>query len=174
MCFWPTYGIMPPVQSVKRATRTAISLLAAVLLAAGFPFRAEAKSYSSGGGHSYSSHSSSFGGSHSFSSGSSHTFSSGGSHSFSLGSSHSSSGGSTHSSSSGGGSGPHSASAAAHGNASHSTSVSHDSGSGSGGRSRETDLVGPIDTQFSLGLMSTQAQSRLGRRLRRPRTSTLP
>ena len=135
MGFWPTYGIMHPVQSVRRATRTAICLLAAVLLAAGFPFRAEAKSYSSGGGHSYSSHSSSFGGSHSFSSGSSHTFSSGGSHSFSSGSSHSSSGGSTHSSSSVGGSGTHSASADAHGNTSHSTSVSHDSGSGSGGRS---------------------------------------
>jgi hypothetical protein len=82
-------------------------LLAVALLAGGLPFRAEAKSYSSGGGHSYSSHSSSFGGSHSFSSGGSHSFSSGGSHSFSSGSSHSSSGGSTHSASPSGGSGSH-------------------------------------------------------------------
>jgi hypothetical protein len=75
-------------------------LLAAALMAFWFPSLAEAKSYSSGGGHSYSSssfHSSSSGGSHSFSSGS-HS-SSGGSHTFSSG------GGSTHSSGYGGGGG---------------------------------------------------------------------
>jgi hypothetical protein len=71
--------------------RTMICFLAATLLAGGVPFRGEAKSYSSGGGHSYSSHSSSSGGGHSFSSGSSHSFSSGSSHSSSGGSSHSSS-----------------------------------------------------------------------------------
>ncbi|MGO8930961.1 MAG: hypothetical protein ACLQU3_29240 [Limisphaerales bacterium] len=76
--------------------RTVICVLAAALLASGLPFSSEAKSYSSGGGHSYSSHRSSFGGSNSFSSGSGHSFSSG--------SSHSSSGGSTHSSSFGSGS----------------------------------------------------------------------
>ena len=107
MGFWPGNGILLPVQVVKRPMQTVICLLAAALLAGGLPFRSEAKSYSSGGGHSYSSHSSSSGGSHSFSSGSSHSFSSGGSHSFSSGSSHSSSGGSTHSSSSGSGSGSH-------------------------------------------------------------------
>ena len=135
MGFWPGYGMMLPVQVVRRPIRTVICLLAAALLAGGLPFRGEAKSYSSGGGHSYSSHSSSFGGSHSFSSGSSHSFSSGGSHSFSSGSSHSSSGGSTHSSSSGGSGGTHSASTAGPGNTSHSTSASHGSGSGNGGRS---------------------------------------
>jgi hypothetical protein len=61
--------------------RTVICVLTAALLAGGFPFRSEAKSYGSGGGHSYSSHSSSSGSSHSFSSGGSHSFSSGGSHS---------------------------------------------------------------------------------------------
>ena len=85
MGFWPGSGIMPPVQVVKRPMRTVICLLAAALLAGGFPFRGEAKSYSGGGGHSYSSHSSSSGGSHSFSSGGSHSFSSGGSHSSSSG-----------------------------------------------------------------------------------------
>jgi hypothetical protein len=114
-----------PVQDVKRAMRTVICLVTAALLAGGFPFRAEAKSYSSGGGHSYSSHSSSSGGSHSFSSGSSHSFSSGGSHSSSSGSSHSSSGGSTHSASPSSGSGSHGS-----GSGSSSPSKSFSSGSG--------------------------------------------
>ena len=112
-------------------------MLAAALLAGGFPFGSEAKSYSSGGGHSYSSHSSSSGGSHSFSSGgshgsssgSSHSFSSGSGHSFGSGSSHSSSGGSAHSS--GAGSGSHSASSGGSGGQSHGTSVSPGSSSGS-------------------------------------------
>ena len=119
--------------------RTVICLLAAALLAGGFPFRSEAKSYSSGGGHSYSSHSSSSGGSHSFSSGSSHSsgsgsshsFSSGGSHSFSSGSSHGSSAGATHSSSSGSSGGSHSASSGGSAGTSHGTSVSQGSSSGS-------------------------------------------
>ena len=137
MGFWPGYGMMLPVQPVRRPIRTAICLLAVALLAGGLPFRTEAKSYSSGGGHSYSSRSSSFGGSRSFSSGSSHSYSSGGSHSFSSGSSHSysSSGGSTHSSSFGGSSGTHSASTAGHANTSHSTSASPGFGSDSGGPS---------------------------------------
>ena len=104
-------------------------MLAAALLAGGFPFGSEAKSYSSGGGHSYSSHSSSSGGSHSFSSGGSHSSSSGSSHSFSSGSSHSSSGGSAHSS--GAGSGSHSASSGGSAGQSHGTSVSPGSSSGS-------------------------------------------
>ena len=91
--------MMMPVQVVKRPIRTMVCLLTAALLAGGWPFRAEAKSYSSGGGHSYSSHSSSSGGSHSFSSGGGHSFSSGGSHS--------SSGGSTRSASSGSGGASH-------------------------------------------------------------------
>jgi hypothetical protein len=96
-------GILHLVQAMKSPMRTLICVLAAALLAGGVPFRGEAKSYSSGGGHSYSSHSSSFGGGHSFSSGSSHSFSSGGSHSSSSGAGRSSSGGFTHSSSSSGG-----------------------------------------------------------------------
>ena len=77
---------------MRRPLRRLNCLLAAGLLAAGLPFTSEAKSYSSGGGHSYSSHSSSFGGSHS-SSGSSHSFSSGGGHTFGSGGSHGSSAG---------------------------------------------------------------------------------
>lgn len=80
-----------------------ICLLAVAALAGACPSRSEAKSYSSGGGHSYSSsssHSSSSGGSHGYSSGSSHSGSSG-THGAS-----SSGGGSTHTSSSGGSSGP--------------------------------------------------------------------
>src|ERR1017187_3733021 len=99
MGFLPGSGILLPVQVMRRPMRTVICVLAAVLLAGGFPFRSEAKSYSSGGGHSYSSHSSSFGGSPSFSSGGSHTSSSGSSHSFSSGSGHSFSSGSSHNSS---------------------------------------------------------------------------
>jgi hypothetical protein len=110
--------MMLPVQVVKRPIRTMVCLLTAALLASGLPFRCEAKSYSSGGGHSYSSHSSSSGGGHSFSSGSSHSFSSAGSHSSSSGGSHSSSVGSTHSASSGSG------------------GATHGSGSGSGGHSQ--------------------------------------
>ena len=72
---------------MKPAIQKVICWLAVALLAGGFPFRGEAKSYSSGGGHS-------------FSSGGSHSFSSGGSHSSSSGGGRSSSGGSTHSSSS--------------------------------------------------------------------------
>ena len=58
---------------MKPRLRIVNGLLAAALMAFWFPSRTEAKSYSSGGGHSYSSsssHSSSSGGSHSFSSGS--------------------------------------------------------------------------------------------------------
>jgi hypothetical protein len=102
--------------------RTVICVLAAALLAGGFPFRSEAKSYSSGGGHSYSSHSSSSGGSHSFSSGSSHSSSSGGSHNFSSGGGHSFDSGSSHGTGWAGGAGT-----------SHGTSVSHESGSESSG-----------------------------------------
>ena len=110
-----------------------ICWLTAALLAGGFPFRSEAKSYSSGGGHSYSSssHSSSSGGSHSFSSGSSHSFSSGGGHSSSSGSPHSSSGGSTRSSSSGGSSGGSSRSSSV---GSSSSGGHSSSGSGSGSK----------------------------------------
>jgi hypothetical protein len=99
--------MLMPVQVVKRPIRTTICLLTAALLAGGLPFCCDAKSYSSGGGHSYSSHSSSSGGSHSFSSGSSHSFSSAGSHSSSSGGSHNSGGGATHSASSSGGNGNH-------------------------------------------------------------------
>jgi hypothetical protein len=97
-------GTIAPDQVVKPPMLRLICLLATALLASGLPFRGEAKSYSSGGGHSYSSHSSSFGGGHSFSSGGSHSFSSGGSQSSASGSSHSSSGGSSRSSSSSSGS----------------------------------------------------------------------
>ena len=104
---------------MKRTIRM-ISLLIALALSMWCPLRAEAKSYSSGGGHSYSSsssHSSSSGGGHSFSSGG-HS-SSGGSHTFSSG------GGSTHSSSfGGGGSTTHSS------NSGNSGSKSFSSGSG--------------------------------------------
>ena len=121
--------------------RTVICVLAAALLAGGFPFRSEAKSYSSGGGHSYSSHSSSSGGSHSFSSGGSHSSSSGSSHSFSSGSGHSFSSGSshgsspepTHSSSFGNSGGSHSGSSTSSGAESHRTSVSPGFGSESSG-----------------------------------------
>ena len=99
MGFRPGSGIMLPVEVVKRPMRTVICVLAAALLAGGIPFRGEAKSYSSGGGHSYSSHSSTFGGSHSSGFGASHSSSSGSGHSFSSGGSHSSSGESTRSSS---------------------------------------------------------------------------
>jgi hypothetical protein len=110
-----------------------VCLLTAALLASGLPFRCEAKSYSSGGGHSYSSHSSSSGGGHSFSSGSGHSFSSGGSHSSSSvgshssssGSSHGSSGASTRTGSSGSGSGSRGS-----GSASSSPSKNFSSGSG--------------------------------------------
>ena len=64
-----------------RASMLAKCLLLAAMLTGGLPSRSEAKSYSSGGGHSYSSssHSSSSAGSHSFSSSSfSHSSSSGG------------------------------------------------------------------------------------------------
>ena len=71
---------------MKPAIQKVICWLAVALLAGGFPFRGEAKSYSSGGGHSFSS-----GGSHSFSSGGSHSSSSGGGRSSSRGSTHSSS-----------------------------------------------------------------------------------
>ena len=119
--------------------RKVICVLAATLLASGLPFRSEAKSYGSGGGHSYSSHSFSSGGGHSFSSGgshssssgSSHSFSSGSGHSFSSGSSHSPIGGSTHGSSAG--SGTHSASSGGSAGTSHGTGVSQRSGSGSSG-----------------------------------------
>jgi len=106
-------------------------MLAAAGLAGGLPFGAEAKSYSSGGGHSYSSHSSSFGGSHSFSSGGSHNFSSGGGHTFSSGGSHTSSGGSTHGS--GFGSGSRSESAGWGASRSHETGGSEGSSSAGGG-----------------------------------------
>src|ERR1039458_5168858 len=89
MGFLPGGGILLSVQVMKRPMRTAICVLAGALLIIALPFRGEAKSYSSGGGHSYSSHSSSSGGSHSFSSGGSHSSSSGGSHSFSSGGGHS-------------------------------------------------------------------------------------
>jgi len=113
--------------------RTVICLLTAALLAGGFPFRSEAKSYSSGGGHSYSSHSSSSGGSHRSSSGGSRSSSSGGSRSASSGSGRSSSTGSTRSSSSGSSSGSHSASSTGNASKSHGTSVSQGSSSGTGG-----------------------------------------
>ena len=122
--------------------RTVICLLAAALLAGGFPFRSEAKSYSSGGGHSYSSHSSSSGGSHSFSSGGSHSSSSGSSHSFSSGGGHNfSSGGSshssgatpTHSSSFGNSGGSHSGSSTGSGGESHRTGMGQASGSENSG-----------------------------------------
>jgi len=111
MGFLPIGGILLQVRVMRSLMQTAFCVLVAILLACGLPFRSEAKSYGSGGGHSYSSHSFSSGGGHSFSSGgshssssgSSHSFSSGISHSFSSGGSHSSSGGSTHSSSGGGG-----------------------------------------------------------------------
>ena len=99
MGFLPGSGMLLPIEVMKPPRQTVICWLAVALLAAGYPFRGEAKSYSSGGGHSYSSHSSGSGGSHSFSSAGSHSFSSGGSHSSSSGG-HSSSGGFTHSSSS--------------------------------------------------------------------------
>jgi len=121
------------VQVVKSLIRRVICLLAAGLLACGIPFRSEAKSYSSGGGHSYSSHSSSSGGSHSFSSGSSHAFNSGGNHSFSPGSTHSSSGGATHSSGFGSGSGTHSASSSGQSNPNHASSSNSATGFGSAG-----------------------------------------
>ena len=124
--------------------QTAFCVLVAILLACGLPFRSEAKSYGSGGGHSYSSHSFSSGGGHSFSSGGGHSFSSGGSHSsssgsshnfssgsghsFSSGSSHGSSGGSSQSSSFGGGS--HSASSGGGAGQSHGGGVSQGSSSG--------------------------------------------
>ena len=98
MGFSPGGGILLLVPIMKRFLQRMSCVLTAGLLAVGLPFSSEAKSYSSGGGHSYSSHSSSFGGSHSFSSGS-HSFSSGGS------SSHSSGSSSSHSSGFGGGSG---------------------------------------------------------------------
>jgi hypothetical protein len=98
MGFFVRHGILLLVPNMKRFLQRMSCLLTAALLAIGIPFSSEAKSYSSGGGHSYSSHSSSFGGSHSFSSGS-HSFSSGGS------SFHSSGTGSSHSSGFGGGSG---------------------------------------------------------------------
>jgi hypothetical protein len=113
--------------------RTVICVLAGALLAVAFPFRSEAKSYSSGGGHSYSSHSSSSGGSHSFSSGGSHSSDSGSSHSFSSGSGHSFSSGSSHSSSSGNSSGSHNASSGGSAGASHRTSASQESSSGNSG-----------------------------------------
>jgi hypothetical protein len=128
MGFQPEGGILLLVQVMKSPMRTVICLLTAVLLAGGFPFRSEAKGYSSGGGHSYSSHSSSSGGSHSAGSGSSHNFSSGSGHSFSSGSSHVSSSGNS--------SGSHSASSAGSAGTSHGTSVSHGSSSesSSGGK----------------------------------------
>ena len=125
MGFWLVSGMLLTVQVVKRPMRTIICLVIAALLAGGLPFRAEAKSYSSGGGHSYSSHSSSSGSSHSFSSGSSHSFSSGGSHSSGSGSSHSSSGGAAHSASSSSGNASH-----ASGSGSTSSSKSFSSSSG--------------------------------------------
>jgi hypothetical protein len=106
--------------------RTVICVLTAALLAGGVPFRSEAKSYSSGGGHSYSSHSSSSGSSHSFSSGGGHSFSSGSSHSSSSGGSHNFSSGSGHSFSSGG---SHSAGSPGSGGSNHGTSVSEGSSS---------------------------------------------
>jgi hypothetical protein len=109
---------------MKRFLRTLTCLLTAMLLAAGLPFNAAGKSYSSGGGHSYSSHSSSSGGSHSSSSHSS----SSGSHSFSSGSSHSS-GSSSGSSSSHGSSGTSTHSSG--GGSSRSSTSTHSSGGGS-------------------------------------------
>lgn len=95
--------------TMKRAMRTTICLLAAALLADSLVLRAEAKSYSSGGGRSYSSPGSSSHSSRSSSSGSSHTSSSGGARSSGGSSTHSSGGSSKSSVSSGGG---HSASGA--------------------------------------------------------------
>ena len=100
-------------------------MLAAAMLVGWLPAQIQAKSYSSGGGHSYSSHSSSSS-SHSSSSGGSHSFSSG-SHSFSSGSS----GSSTHSS--GGGSSTHTYSSG--GSSSHSPSSGSTSTRSSGGSS---------------------------------------
>src|ERR1022692_4185329 len=133
MGFLPGGGILAPVQVMRRPMRTAICVLAGALLIIALPFRGEAKSYSSGGGHSYSSHSSSSGGSHSFSSGGSHSSSSGGSHSFSSGGGHSFSSGSSHSSSSGNSSGTHNASSGGSAGASHRTSASQESSSGNSG-----------------------------------------
>src|ERR1017187_1378109 len=136
MGFPPGGGILLQVQVMRSPMRKVICVLAATLLASGLPFRSEAKSYGSGGGHSYSSHSFSSGGGHSFSSGgshssssgSSHSFSSGSGHSFNSGSSHSPSGGSTHSSSAGGGT--HSASSGGGAATSHGGGVSQGSSSG--------------------------------------------
>src|SRR2546423_458758 len=58
MGFFRVSVIIPMVLKMKRSMRTMSWLLAAALLGGGFPSRAEAKGYSSGG-HSYSSHSSS-------------------------------------------------------------------------------------------------------------------
>jgi hypothetical protein len=96
------HGMLPHVPIMTPLMRRINGLLAAALLAFGVSLTSEAKSYSSGGGHSYSSHSSSFGGGHSFSSGS-HSFSSGSSHSSGSGSFHTPSGSSSHASSSSGG-----------------------------------------------------------------------
>ena len=138
MGFLPGGGILLSVQVMKRPMRTAICVLAGALLAAGFPFRSEAKSYCSGSGHSYSSHSSSSSGSHSFSSGGSHSsnsgishsFSSGSGHTFNSGSSHSGSGESTHNSSSGNSSGSHSANWAGSAGSGSSGGKTFNSGSG--------------------------------------------
>ncbi len=118
---------------MRRPVRRVIYLLTAALLAGGYPFRSEAKSYSSGGGRSYASHSSSSGSSHNSSSGSSHSFSSGSGHSFSASSTHSSSGASTHTSSSSGSGASHSASSGSSAGTSHGASVSHSSNSGDSG-----------------------------------------
>src|SRR5437867_9501651 len=124
MGFEPVGGMIQLPLTMSRRTRMLTGYLAALLLAGPLPPRCEAKSYSSGGGHSYSSsHSSSSGGGHSFSSGS---------HSFSSGSSRSSGSGSTRTPGSSS-SGSHNSSSVAGASKSSGTSASRNSSSASDG-----------------------------------------
>ena len=135
-------GMMPQDLKMQCSSRVLSLLIAGALLTGGFPFSAQAKSYSSGSGRSYSSHSSSSGSrsssssSHSSSSGSSRSSSSGGSSkSFSSGSGKSFSSGSSGSSSSSGSSKSSSSGSSGSGSKSPSSSGSSKSFSSSSGKS---------------------------------------